>query len=77
MIAPWMLYSIGIASLLGMAALAVDMATGAFFEDDSTTTEWGFYIGVPVFGLGLAWAGYAVWKGLGSTESSRPATTPS
>ncbi len=47
--------------LVGLvAAVAIDMATGAFFEDDGTTTEWGFYIGVPVFGLGLAWMGYAV-----------------
>jgi hypothetical protein len=67
----------GVLMLIGLlGALAVDMATGAFFEDDSTTTQWGFYIGVPVFGLGLAWAGYAVWKGLGSTESSRPVTSP-
>ncbi|MDK3256981.1 hypothetical protein [Blastococcus capsensis] len=47
--------------LLGLvAAVAIDMATGAFFEDDSSTTEWGFYIGVPLFGLGLAWIGYAL-----------------
>jgi hypothetical protein len=47
--------------LIGLvAAVAIDMATGAFFEDDSTTTEWGFYIGVPLFGLGLAWMGYAL-----------------
>ncbi|MEX2652293.1 MAG: hypothetical protein WD473_07595 [Acidimicrobiia bacterium] len=54
----------GVLMLVGLvAAIAIDMATGAFFEDDSTTTEWGFYIGVPVFALGLAWAGYTVWKG--------------
>ena len=42
-----------------LGALAIDMATGAFFEDDGGgTTEWGFYIGVPLFGLGLAWIGY-------------------
>lgn len=56
--------------VLLLAALAIDMATGAFFEDEATTTEWGFYIGVPVFyigvpvfALGLAWAGFTVWKG--------------
>ncbi|RZU31802.1 hypothetical protein [Blastococcus saxobsidens] len=43
-----------------VAAVAIDMATGAFFEDDSSTTEWGFFIGVPLFGLGLAWMGYAL-----------------
>jgi hypothetical protein len=54
----------GVLMLVGLvAAIAVDMATGAFFDDESTTTEWGFYIGVPVFALGLAWAGYEVWKG--------------
>jgi hypothetical protein len=46
-----------------LAAIAIDMATGAFFEDEPTTTEWGFYIGVPVFALGLGWAGYTVWRG--------------
>ncbi len=55
--------------LVGLvAAIAIDMATGAFFEDEPTTTEWGFHIGVPLFGLGLVWAGYTVWKGLGSRE---------
>ena len=49
--------------LVGLgSALAIDMATGAFFEDEPTTTEWGFYLGVPLFGLGLAWIGYSVWK---------------
>lgn len=68
----------GALMLVGLvAALAIDMATGAFFEDEGTTTEWGFYIGVPVFGLGLAWAGYTVWKGLRSRESLRPAPAAS
>lgn len=54
----------GALMLLGLVgAVAIDMATGAFFEDDGSTTEWGFYIGLPVFAIGLAWAGYAVWKG--------------
>lgn len=68
----------GVLMLVGLvAAVAVDMATGAFFGGDGTTTEWGFYIGLPVFGLGLAWAGYTVWKDLGSRESTRPAPAPS
>lgn len=48
--------------LLGglVAAVAIDMATGAFFEDDGSTTEWGFFIGIPLFGAGLAWMGYAL-----------------
>ncbi len=54
----------GVLMLVGLvAAIGIDMATGAFFEDDSSTTEWGFFIGVPLFALGLAWAGYTVWKG--------------
>lgn len=55
----------GAALMLGglLAALAIDMATGAFFQDgEGGTTEWGFYIGVPLFGLGLAWIGYALWS---------------
>lgn len=55
--------------LVGLVgAIAIDMATGAFFEEDASTTEWGFYIGVPLFGLGVAWIGYWLWK-------SRPATS--
>ena len=53
--------------LIGLvAAVAIDMATGAFFEDDanSSATEWGFHIGVPLFGLGLAWMGYALRSAL-------------
>ena len=57
--------------LVGLVAgIAIDMATGAFFEDEPTTTEWGFYIGLPLFGLGLAWAGYEVWKGSRQTVAS-------
>ena len=52
-----------------VAAIAIDMATGAFFEDDQSTTEWGFFIGVPVFGLGLAWLGYAL-RSAGSRADS-------
>lgn len=61
--------------LVGLvSALAIDMATGAFFEDDGSTTEWGFYIGVPLFGLGLAWIGYSLWKprGIGSEGATSP-----
>lgn len=56
--------------LLGLvAAIAIDMATGAFFQDEPTTTEWGFYVGVPLFGLGLAWMGWALRSG---RRSARP-----
>jgi hypothetical protein len=61
----------GVLMLVGLVgALAVDMATGAFFENEPVTTEWGFLIGVPVFGLGLAWAGYSVWKGAGARSGT-------
>ena len=51
--------------LLGglVASVVIDMATGAFFEDDGSTTEWGFFIGIPLFGAGLAWIGYALGSG--------------
>lgn len=58
----------GVLMLVGLvAAISIDMATGAFF-DTSTATEWGFYIGVPLFALGLIWAGYTVWKDRGSSS---------
>lgn len=63
----------GVLMLVGLVGgILVDMATGAFFEEEPVTTQWGFFIGVPLFGLGLAWAGYTVWKGAGS-RTGRPA----
>nr|MBA2601337.1 hypothetical protein [Actinomycetota bacterium] len=63
-----------------VAAIAIDMATGAFSEDDAgTTTAWGFLIGVPLFGAALAWIGYTVWKGNTATTTTAappPITTP-
>lgn len=60
--APWLM-------LLGLiGGVAIDMATGQFFEDDPEGTAWGFVIGVPLFGLGVAWIGYVLRGG-------RPATT--
>lgn len=54
--------------------LAIDMATGAFFDENGETTEWGFYIGVPLFALGWLWIGYALWSGRtgGRTEPAGP-----
>jgi hypothetical protein len=40
-------------------ALVIDIATGAF--TDEALTPWGVYIGFPLFGLGVAWLGYALW----------------
>jgi hypothetical protein len=38
--------------LLGLPlGVGIDMATGAFFDEG--ITEWGFFIGVPLFALGL------------------------
>ncbi len=68
----------GVLMLLGLvSAVAIDMATGAFFEDDGSTTEWGFFIGLPVFAIGLAWAGYAVWKGSDVRSQGTQATAAS
>lgn len=58
--------------LVGLvSAIGIDMATGAFFSDDGSITEWGFYIGVPLFGLGLAWMGYATRTGSALAHRSR------
>lgn len=58
--------------LIGLVVgVAIDMATGAFFEDDADTTAWGFLIGVPLFGLGLAIMGNALRSG---TRTTPPAT---
>ncbi|HWC14107.1 MAG TPA: hypothetical protein VG929_05885 [Actinomycetota bacterium] len=61
--------------LVGLVgSLAIDMATGAFFEDEGrSTTQWGFYIGVPLFGLGLAWIGYWLWKSRAAATSGEAA----
>ena len=59
-------------------AIGIDMATGAFFaseEDMTAATEWGFLIGVPIVGLGLAWMGYAAWKGQRAPAAGDSAVT--
>jgi hypothetical protein len=38
--------------------VVLDMATGAFFEENGTTMAWGFVIGIPIAGLGLMLVGY-------------------
>jgi len=47
-----------------VGSVALDMVTGAFFEDGSetTTTEWGFLLGIPLAGIGLLWIGYRLWS---------------
>jgi hypothetical protein len=56
--------------LVGIAAaVAIDLATGAFFQEDATTTPWGFYVGVPLFGLGLAWMGHTLWHSHGGVAT--------
>lgn len=60
----------GVLILLGLvAAVGIDMATGAFFADDGDTTEWGFFLGLPVFAAGLAWLGYAARQRAASTAT--------
>ncbi len=51
--------------------LAIDMATGAFFEGTGTTPEVGFYLGPPLFAIGLIWLGDSVWSG----RTAAPAST--
>lgn len=41
-----------------VGGVVLDMATGAFFEDNGDTTDWGLYLGIPLAGLGLLWLGY-------------------
>ena len=54
------------AVLLFVASLplgvAIDMATGAFFEDDEagSTPEIGYWVGIPAFGIALIWLGYSM-----------------
>lgn len=45
-----------------VAAIGIDMATGAFFEDSGETTEWGLYIGLPLFGISLLWIAASLGK---------------
>lgn len=63
--------------LVGLVgSIALDMATGAFFQDDSgTTTEWGFIFGVPLFGLGLAWIGYSLYSETAGREAAEARPT--
>jgi hypothetical protein len=66
----------GVLMLVGLvAAVGIDMATGAFFEDDGATTQWGFYLGLPVFAIGLAWLGTAAWSSARSGHSASEPTT--
>lgn len=59
--------------LVGLVGgVALDMATGVFFEDDPDTTAWGAVIGLPLFGLGLAWIGYSLWKPRAGTAAPAP-----
>jgi hypothetical protein len=65
--------------LVGLvSALVIDMATGAFFEDDAdaSTTEWGLYLGIPLFGLGLVWMGHALRSDALSSASGRDGSLP-
>lgn len=54
--------------------LVIDMATGAFFEESGDTPEVGFFVGPPLFCIGLIWLGYEIWKGRGAT--AEPAAPP-
>ena len=61
--------------LVGLiGGVALDMATGTFFEDDETTRAWGALLGIPLFGLGVAWIGYWLRNG-GRAATGEPTTT--
>lgn len=45
-----------------IGGVVLDMATGAFFEDNGATPEWGYLLGIPIAGLGLGWIGYKLWS---------------
>ena len=52
--------------------VAIDMATGAFFEGDgaSSTPEIGYWVGIPAFGIALIWLGYALMSSLGEASTT-------
>jgi hypothetical protein len=57
--------------LVGLVlGVAIDMATGAFFEEDGETTAWGLMIGMTMFGVGVAWLGYTLWGGRATATTS-------
>lgn len=51
-----------------VAAVGIDMATGAFFDDSGDSTEWGLYIGLPLFGVSLLW----IAASLGDRAARKP-----
>lgn len=55
-----------------VGGVAIDMATGVFFEDDPDTTAWGAIIGMPLFAIGLVWIGLSLWKGQATTATATP-----
>lgn len=60
--------------LVGLiGGVGLDIATGAFFEDDESTMAWGALLGIPLFGLGLALIGY--WLRSGGQEATGEVTT--
>lgn len=63
--------------LVGLVAgVAIDMATGTFFEDDGESTAWGFMIGIPLAGLGIAWLGNSLRTGQTKPASGEAAAPP-
>ena len=49
----------GLLLALGLlGGLVIDLLTGAFFDEDAT--EWGYFIGLTAFAVGLIWLGYTL-----------------
>lgn len=49
--------------------LLIDVATGAFFQENGDTPAYGFYVGVPLFGIALIWMGVKLLSGHGTPDS--------
>jgi hypothetical protein len=41
-----------------LGGLVIDLLTGAFFDEDAT--QWGYFVGLTVFAVGLIWLGYTL-----------------
>jgi hypothetical protein len=54
----------------------IDIATGAFFEENGDTPQVGFFVGPPLFLIGLLWLGWTLWSGRTAAGSKEPGPAP-
>ncbi len=52
-----------------LGGLVIDLLTGAFFDEDAT--QWGYFVGLTVFAVGLIWLGYTLRSERGES-AARP-----